>query len=237
MGAHGTWYADADWWVAIGTCWLAVATTVLALYTYRLFRSTRDIALDARQASDSQRRQMAEAISHSARAADIARTAMIAQNRAYVRYDGCRWFSHPDLTDGSIFWSIHPKWFNSGDTPTRETYVYAHYDLRDDPLPDDYSFSEPQVTLSPISIGANSGVTSGAWNLEGEDILAIREGKKHFYIWGIARYRDVFDDTPLRETRFCVYIRQVFGDPLKPYSNGNEVDLRFVNYHRHNDAT
>lgn len=66
---------------------------------------------------------------------------------------------------------------------------------------------------------------------------AVKEGKKHLYIWGIAKYRDVFPATLEHITRFCVFAANIAGDPLKPWEEKtNPVDIVFANYDRHNCA-
>jgi hypothetical protein len=46
-----------------------------------------------------------------------------------------------------------------------------------------------------------------------QDILDSQHGTKWLYIWGWARYSDVFANTPQHITRFCWVITPV-GDPL-----------------------
>ena len=67
--------------------------------------------------------------------------------------------------------------------------------------------------------------------------MAVKEGRKFLYIWGTARYRDVFPDTPNRVTKFCVFADAVMGDPMSEWnSDTNQVEIRFINYRQHNCA-
>lgn len=89
-----SWGSVPDWALVV----LAVITAFLGL------RSLSDIATQAKAARDS---------------ADIAELSMVAGERAYVHFSGCRWISHGDIHDGHIFWSIRARWINAGNTPTR----------------------------------------------------------------------------------------------------------------------
>lgn len=233
-------YLSALWlWVthdATGffTVILCFITGALAAFTALLYRSTTTIAVDAKKsiiAAES-------AAEGSQRAAATAKLSMEASGRAYIHFAGCRWISHTDTTDGSIFWSIRPQWTNSGGTPTRRANIYVHYELLDTELSADYPFTpDPKIISTPTLIAPTSGITSGLRNIEGEDLVAIREGRKHFYIWGVVRYRDVFPETSAHVTKFCVYAASITGDPLAGYdAKANPVEIIFAHYRRHNCA-
>jgi hypothetical protein len=125
-----------------------------------------------------------------------------------------------------------------GNTPTRELFLYAHYEIRDDMLSADYPFSPYEnVTPTPAMIAPKQTVESGAHDLFGDELLAIKEGRKYFFVWGIARYRDVFPNTTDHITKFCVYAAAVTGEPLQGWNaNTNPLDIAFAGYHRHNCA-
>lgn len=240
LGGQQIDYLSALWlWVthdATGffTVILCIITGALAAFTALLYRSTTTIAVDAKKSIIA-----AEAAAEgSQRAAATAKLSMEAGGRAYIHFAGCRWISHTDSGDGSIFWSIRPHWTNSGSTPTRRATVYVHYELLDTELSADYSFTpDPTVISTPALIAPASGITSGLRNIEGEDLIAVREGRKHFYIWGVARYHDVFPDTVAHVTKFCVYAANVSGDPLAVFdAKINPVEIIFANYQRHNCA-
>jgi hypothetical protein len=80
-------------------------------------------------------------------------------------------------------------------------------------------------------------IASTVYDIVGKDLVAVSEGRKHFYVWGIAKYRDVFPDTPERITKFCCFIENVSGNPLKSYNTTtNPVDIRLPFYRKHNCA-
>ena len=140
------------------------------------------------------------------------------------------------LKSKRYFWSIHPKWINSGNTPTRKLDINVAYDLRDSPLPDGFTFPLPaNPEQIPASISPNLSIESVPYNIFGDDLVAISEGKKHFYIWGVARYHDVFPATPKRITKFCCYIGNITGNPIKGFDkDSNIVEIAFPVYPLHN---
>jgi hypothetical protein len=213
------------------------AQLLLFVWQLWLIRESLD---DARIAADAAK-ESADAAKIGAQAtrdhADIARVGMIASERAYVHHSGFRWISHRDPADDHVFWRIRPRWINGGNTPTRQAYVYVQYEFRDNELPPDFAFVPPPFIPIPALMGPKGIVESGHWDLNADDLKAIRDGKKHFYVWGIARYRDVFPGTPVRITRFCAFIDAVTGNPFDEWDEKtNAVEIRFATYHRHNCA-
>jgi hypothetical protein len=167
----------------------------------------------------------------------ISRLAMIAGGRAYVHHQGFKVASHYDEKKGQIFWRIISVWVNSGNTPARNLEVYTGFELRDSVLPDDFPFSVPSdIQGIPMTL-APKGVVGGiGCDIFGRDILALKEGKKHLYIWGVCKYRDVFPDTGAHVTRFCSVGGTVMGDPINHWSESNKVEIGFATYHKHNCA-
>jgi hypothetical protein len=159
--------------------------------------------------------------------------AQVAVNRAFVGYRGCHWISHPTEDADKHLWRIHVEIQNAGNTPTRNLQVAVNTYLEEAPLPDDFKFPLPdarsQVTINPMG-----SIINTVADISMDDLQAIKEGKKHFAIWGRATYRDVFDFTPKHETRFCVYATNITGDPLKLWNKDDPLDIRFRFHNRHN---
>ena len=237
---EGIW----DWIThdAVGffTLWLVIIAggqLILFLWQLVLIRESLDDAKIAAEAA----KELADAAKEGASATrdnvNVARLAMTASDRAYVHHNGFRWISHRNLATGNVFWRIRPRWINSGNTPTRRGNVAVYYELRDAELPPDFLFIQPPTVNYPAVIGPKEIIESAHNDVDGFDLVAIRNGKKFFYIWGIATYRDVFPDTPPRITKFCVFVDAVMGDPLSEWDEKtNNVELKFATYHRHNCA-
>jgi hypothetical protein len=86
-------------------------------------------------------------------------------------------------------------------------------------------------------IRPNGRIEGMHYVVRGEDLLAVKERRKHLFVWGTATYNDVFEGTPQHVTRFCCYVASVTGDPLQPWhKEDNPVELVWANYHQHNCA-
>jgi hypothetical protein len=107
------------------------------------------------------------------------------QLRAYLSIDNFPYFSHVDTTDNKVWWSIHPVWKNGGTTPTRSLFLNTHANLTDQPLPENFDFpSAPGETIRML-VGANSAITARTLGIRGEDLVAVQNGTKFFYILGM----------------------------------------------------
>jgi hypothetical protein len=208
----------------------------LFLWQLRLIRESLDDAKISAEAAKEAADAAKDGAAASRESADVAKLSMVASDRAYIHHNGCRWISHRHSADGHVFWRIRPIWINSGNTPTRRLRLYAHYELRNDELPADYNFvPDPTIATPPATIAPKGIVESGSHDYDGSDLVAISEKKKFFYIWGVARYRDVFPGTPEHVTKFCVQASIVTGNPLEPWNEKeNQVDMGFLHYSRHN---
>jgi hypothetical protein len=168
---------------------------------------------------------------------DIAKLSMIAGDRAYVHFIGCRWISHRESGACPVFWRIRPRWTNTGNTPTRGLELYAHYELLDHPLDANYQFVPAVHERRLATIAPKGLVESESRDFFGSDLAAVKDGTKYLYIWGTARYRDVFPRSSVHTTRFCVVATHVTGNPLEPWDEKtNPFDIVFATYDRHNCA-
>jgi hypothetical protein len=168
--------------------------------------------------------------------ADIAKLTMIARDRAYVHHDGFRWISHLSERTGRYFWRVHPRWINSGNTPTRNLAVHVDYDLRDDLLPDNFVFSYVRGGI-PAMIPPHGIIESQFRDIPADELILIKGGQKFSYVWGTVTYRDVFHDTPDRITRFCVVAIDVTGEPDREWhAQDNPLEISFIAYDRRNCA-
>jgi hypothetical protein len=237
--------ASIDGWTLSIAAIVAAFTGLLVIIGWRGVRAARDTltAIQGQLAEiQSAGQQTNRLIAHAETQAQaalgqvrISELAMIANNRAYVHHDGFRWISHPD-PNGKLFWRIRPSWRNTGNTPTRKLRIYIGYELRDYPLPADFSFSVPDdVSMPVVTLESKGRVESVPYDLWADDLLSTSEGKKFFWVWGVASYRDIFPGTPEHITRFCVHITNVSGNPRRPYSESdNVVDIRFQTYDKNN---
>ena len=149
------------------------------------------------------------------RAADVARDAMIAGERAFIFAVSVTGQWTRTNKTGPYFWYLCPIWQNSGSTPTRNMTMRTTCVLKTEPLPKGFNFDDPTAVTGTALIPPKITVFGGRAPdppLSPQDILEVIAGKKILYLWGWARYHDVFPDTPQHITRFCWTIYPQ-GDP------------------------
>lgn len=224
-------WATADPVAAFTLALVLVAAVQAGLFIWQL-GYMRISLQDAKGASESAR-DSAKALQAGT---VISKLSMISGERAYVHFNGCRWISHPDHS-GRIFWRIRPTWFNSGNTPTRNLRIYVHYELLDKPLGAEYKFIQLNSPRKPVTLYPKSGIESQPRDVYGGDLLDVKDGKKYLYVWGVARYNDVFPDTAEHMTKFCVVATNLSGDPLRSWhATDNNFDIAFAGFDKHNCA-
>ncbi|WP_459853662.1 hypothetical protein [Dongia sp. agr-C8] len=207
----------ADEAIAEYTKWLVIVTAVLAggalLQLYFLNSADETARLTAEAAKSS---------------ADLA----LKTNRAFVFPNGPAYLSHHDPLSGTYWWSIHPGWENSGNTPTKEVYLMSGRWLDVTDIPTDYNF--PSIgSPTPTFIGPKASVSGKAISIDATDLADVRDGKKYLYVWGWARYRDIFG-TRLHVTKYCY--RVIFlGNPHQHFSAGG-IEMQFHHHSTHNCA-
>jgi hypothetical protein len=173
----------------------------------------------------------------------LTKETLIADKRAFVFAAGIKpeW----QLKNGYLHWTIRPVWQNTGDTPTRNLRICSDSELRDDVAPADYCF-ETKLSAGTGMLGPKAFNFGGAVPLapkpilSPEDLVGIRDGKKHFYMFGWAKYFDVFPNTFEHETRFSWQVF-VVGDPwkLEPDDQGgyrSHIAFSYINLRTGNCA-
>lgn len=201
-------------WAGVGISGLALLATLIGIVFVRA--SLREARNATRIASEQVR---------------LSRHALISTERAMVFYQGVKYLSYR-RDDGSIIWGLTVIAGNSGATPATSLRLSINSRLADTPLPDDWLFEVPPAT-SELPMAPGSSLHTGEIRVEPEDILMCARGERHFHIWGTVAYRDVFEDTPSHETRFCVALTAYGGNPAEYYDEDtNPVQLFFTNQPR-----
>jgi hypothetical protein len=167
--------------------------------------------------------------------AEISRLAMISGNRAFIFFDRGSWTSYP-LENGGVFWRLRSLWSNVGNTPTRGFVHQIQYELRDSALPEDFQFRFAEEAKSPpLVISPKGQIGMPPFDISGEDMAAVAKQEKFLYLWGVAKYRDVFPETAKHITKFCSRIVVMGGEPLRVWHDrDNKVELFFIFHHAHN---
>lgn len=166
-----------------GSVVAAVATVVIAIFTIVLASVSR-------------------------RQAELARKAMIARERAFVFPVDLRGEWEP-IAGGGYGWRFRPRWFNSGNTPTKNLEIFVTGELHNGLVPDSFNFSTPSATpgknlLAP-HYGSWAGLVPPIPNppITTQNLLDIQMEKKVLYMWGWAKYNDVFQEKPMHVSKFC----------------------------------
>jgi hypothetical protein len=100
------------------------------------------------------------------------------------------------------------KWRNSGTTPTEDMRTHFSYQWSTLPLPENFTFPDlwgvgkPHINV-PVAIGPKGEIGIDSEPLAMSVVEAVRDKKMHLYVWGWAKYRDVFKGTPVHITEFC----------------------------------
>ncbi|HJV83910.1 MAG TPA: hypothetical protein VJ698_00425 [Noviherbaspirillum sp.] len=168
------------------------------------------------------------------KSARVAEDALISGQRAFMFIREIKTYLHQDPQTGKHLWTIHPVWANSGNTPTKGLSINTTYRLLDAPLPQDFDFPHAREDLIPTIAGPKSMVEAVPGTLSSEDLEAVQQGKKFFYIWGWAEYHDIFEGTKKHITRFCNQLTEVEGNANMPYDEHNPVQMLF-GFHTENN--
>jgi hypothetical protein len=183
-----------------------------------------------------QSRDTRASIAQAKRGADIAEASLVKLQRAFVYTKDFRINWHWYLDDENRFWwGVRPIYENSGGSQTVDLTTNLNFELRDDPLPPNFAFPLAEDSFNAL-ISPKSTILGGQIAIDGADLLAIRNGTKHLYFWGLIRYNDVFENTGEHISTFCRYITHVVGDPLQRPTNQNPVRFFFAMHDVYNSA-
>lgn len=126
--------------------------------------------------------------------------------------------------------SINVVWKNGGDTPTRNLHISTTMGRRVAPLPSDFDFpSDDRKMYSgrplPVLVLGPHASASAIRPVEipFDAVPDINGGRELVYLWGYARYHDVFGSPHL--TRYCVQITSIETDIGGNTSNVTGTDI------------
>lgn len=161
--------------------------------------------------------KMEEGNKQSRNLASTSRDALVSVQRAFIfatGLDAARILDPNDPTKiGSMEFSI--TWENNGTTPTRQMATYFNWITTAATLSENFSYPDVgNAVPTPLALGPKSVAHTTAIQLPAADISRIIAHQEHFYIWGWARYRDIFPHTKEHITRFCVEVTGFQGNPL-----------------------
>jgi hypothetical protein len=191
-------------WLKFGvntlTLFAVLGYTALAAYQWIEMKKSADSAQTTADAARS--------------ANETAREALTAVQRAFVFMEGTdvEVVHTPSGTQGVIF---DFKWENSGTTPAKLFSGHLNYRFQDNPMGEDFSLKDQwEPGIRRVNVEGFIG-PKGVLRMPLDypipipimTSLALRKG--HFYVWGWAKYHDVFANTPEHITKFCVDVTPV----------------------------
>ena len=124
-------------------------------------------------------------------------------------------------------WHFEVIWKNFGKRSPKDLIGISSYDLRENPIPDDFEFPNKILENGPpkkqkIFIGPEVLVPGAALTVPVFEAREIAAGRKHLYVWGWSEYSDGFTGTPRRRSEFACKI-EWRGLPDDPNPNGVAV--------------
>jgi hypothetical protein len=189
---------------------LVLVTAVLALYTYRLFRATKDLSIEAAGDAAKNRKMMADqhlAMTSHVRATEALADAAVASERAFV------FISTPHAEHNNGGQRPEPKgsflinFINLGKTPARVDAVDAKFAVWKSRASLEAMTEHQLGTMLPIGVWLAAGAISEYHKIPcsatTEDLKPILEGRGEFVVAIVGRifYGDVFNKT--NETGFA----------------------------------
>jgi len=166
--------------------------------------------------------EMRETLKTSRQANQATRDSLLYVQRAFIfvtTFDVTRLTSpNTNRLDGSMRFAF--AWENGGSTPSRDMTEHISARWFDKPLPKDFAFPDyPDGPPFKMFVGPKATSRSTPIIIAAHDIISIHNHMGHLYLWGWARYNDVFPGTKQHITRFCTEITDVIGDPEGPSVN------------------
>jgi hypothetical protein len=208
---YQTQFGWREWWhkfrgdpINLFTFVLAIATVFLGVMAIRADH-TADRTAKAAQ-----------------RSAQIAEQALVAGQRAFVSVGNWLSIAQKKVETGEVIaWGFRVRWYNAGNTPTRDMLNYVNLRLSNTDLPADWDFPDHRGNVAgknePVQLGiAPKGtVESAMLTISVGDLDDVIHERKFLHFWGWTTYGDVFPGTGKHVTRFAVRIT-AGGDPTNP---------------------
>ncbi len=219
-----------DWVGTNNAAVVALATIIIALFTGTLWWATTGLFKTAQEQSRDMKDSIAAAQKAAKAAEDsvkIAKKSLNTTRRAYVflkdiEIRETQGRGSISAIQGQMRWQLFPRWQNSGDTPTRNLTISVGCKVSDRFLPHNFPFPYTNKELKglsgdccysydtkrniPIVIGPKAAIISVPLIISEthDDIARIMSDYLSIYVWGEAKYLDVFDATLTHCTRFFV---------------------------------
>jgi len=137
----------------------------------------------------------------------LAKNALLSTQRAFL------YVGKFNISRVGNLYKVNFVWSNGGTTPTRLMREAVHVRLFKDDMPDNFILYDPAEKGTELVVGPKADSNGRAEVLSAADLESAAAYQGHLYIWGWARYYDVFDRTPQHLTEFCTEVTDVVYSP------------------------
>lgn len=204
-----------------GLFFVGIGQAILFIWQLALIRKANDAARSSADAAG--------------RSAALAERALTSTERAFVFPRDVRLNRRLSKADGMVWWVFEIEWENSGNSPTRNLRIWDGGHIGP-PLPADYDFAAWAMGPKSALIGPGAGgFAGGLAPIQAGDLHKVYAGEWELYLWGRARYHDIFDGTREHITTFCYKIL-VLDDPAAASSTDATVSFLKFFHGQHNCA-
>jgi hypothetical protein len=133
----------------------------------------------------------------------LSKDAVLATQRAFL-YVGKFNIS----TVGDVY-KVNFVWSNGGTTPTRFMRETTHIQLFKREMPKQFALYNSAERGTQMFVGPKGDSWGKSESFPATDLAAVAAHQGHFYIWGWAKYFDIFPKTNLHITQFCTEVTNV----------------------------
>jgi hypothetical protein len=117
-----------------------------------------------------------------------------------------------------VAWAFSVPAENIGATRTRNAKFVVNGDVLMGTLPKNFDFHDFRDPIKAV-IPGHSTVSFPTLATGVQQIQSVQRGIGHFYLYGWAKYSDIFENTPEHITKFCYELAVFNHDPSKPITN------------------
>lgn len=216
QGSAGSHWAD---WA------LVFVTGLLAVYTYRLWRSTKEGATEQAKLTDASLREMRRAADAAGQSAEVARDTLHLAYRAHLHLESWQ----IDNFRPNAVPIVQLDVLNTGPTGAKLLAIHTAYDYTDPPPPTPAYRGPAQLKHGLVRPSSTAEIVL-SFEFQGplseEAAQAIESGIRPLYIWGEITYEDIFGDD--HRTGFGIELR-VTGDETRMWTS-RPIDRPGYNY-------
>jgi hypothetical protein len=204
---------------------LVFVTGLLAVYTYRLWRSTKEAATEQAKLTVASLEEMRRAADAAGRSADVARDTLHLAHRAHLHLESWQ----IDNFRPNAVPIVQLDVLNTGPTGATLIGIRTAYDYTDPP-PASPAYRAPAQPKHGLVRPSDMAEIVLSFEFQGpisEDAAeAVASGTRPIYIWGEITYEDIFGDD--HRTGFGIELR-VTGDETRMWTS-RPIDKPGYNY-------